>query len=127
MNVDFTSIAPLLDHLAQKIGVTVDNLWGVMIRQAITNGITDLILTLFLSIVLFVSIKQTPHFFKKAKEEEKGGSTSSQVNNEVFGILTITVAIVAIIFIPLLLTSSIKHLVNPEYYAFMDIIGLVKK
>lgn len=120
MNVDFTAIAPLIEQLAAKLGVAAEHLWGVLVRQAVVDGVGGLIISVFAAIAIFCTIKFTPSLVNKDSELQEltwqGGVAC----------LLIIAGIVSIVVLPVSLIGGIKHVLNPEYYAFMDIMSQIK-
>lgn len=128
MNIDFSAIAPVIEQLAAKLGVAAEHLWGVLVRQAVNDGVAAIITAIACFVGIFVLVKLFKWLYK-ANEESKKKSFSNlgDLNCEI-GMVFIGLFIVTVIFsVIFYLVSGIKHLINPEYYAFMDIIGQFKK
>jgi hypothetical protein len=124
MNVDFTAITPVIDGIAQKLGVAAEHVWGILVRQAINNGIGDLLISITMGISLFISYKLMKWAFRKNEYNNyiiDADFTLPMI--AVFGGIGI---FIIFIFCMCYFGSSIKHFVNPEYYAFMDIVRQIK-
>ena len=124
MNVDFSSIAPIIEGIAQKLGVAAEHLWGVLVRQAINDGIGDVVIAIALGIISYVGYKLMKWAFRK----DENGEFEMDVDFTlpfvgIFrGIALFVIATTCICYF----ASTVKHFINPEYYAFMDIVGRVK-
>lgn len=121
MNIDFTAIAPLLEQLAQKLGVAVDHLWGVLVRQAINDGIGKVIIATIFICLSIASIKGIKYCKTLLDDDDM----------DIIAVLGIvlagTILLTSLIVTPIEFIDGIKHFVNPEYYAYMDIMGQVKQ
>jgi hypothetical protein len=108
----------LIRELAEKLGTTVDHLWGVLIRQAYINSLCDLV-TLVLAgvLVFFLAIGQV-------KLREKYENSNYE---EIYFISRIFLTIFIIIYIFALfyaLTEIITGFINPEYWALHKLLDL---
>jgi len=120
MNIDFTAIAPVIEGIAQKLGVAAEHLWGVLVRQAWVVGIIDIIGVIIGLIFIGIGIKYIPSLWKGSNEYKDLSFY------DVVGVVLTIIALASLIIVPLSLISGIMHLMNPEYYAFTDIINQFK-
>jgi len=88
----------LLKPISDIVGVAVDKLWSVFVRKYIARGISELFLAVIISVIAF--------YFK-------------DINVCVAGVLAIAAA--TFVF------SAIQLVVNPSYYALMEITNKIKE
>jgi len=106
----------LIDQLAAKLGIVVEHLWGVMLKQAYISAIIDLSLltAIWIGCVLL---------WKKYSSIPKPDSPDDDSKIMLLlGCLFITAVVVAIT--PILLPSTLTGLFNPEYWALQQIMKL---
>jgi hypothetical protein len=133
MNIDFTAIAPVIDKLAEKLGVAAEHLWGVMVRQAIADGFADIAWGVFFGLICYMSFRCFQKYDaieKDAKAEYDNGEhvrsysflssivESCKTKSIIAGVLCAITLFLSALFI----ITGIKELCNPQYYAFTNII-----
>ena len=105
-----------LDILAQKIGVTIEQIWPWLVRQQYVEAIYYSVLAILgiivSSIILITTIKYWEKIF--ANDCEVG----CVVGNVLFIGFTFVFVIIA--------TSAIPKIFNPEYWALKDLMGMIK-
>jgi ABC-type Fe3+ transport system permease subunit len=112
-----------LTELANKLGTSVQYLWKVLVSQAKTNAITDILMWVVLLLsgfVLYFLHKR----FSKTNEEDRY-SSSHYDNNEptqwimaILGICWLVLLIACFVLVPDLVSS----LFNPQYWALKEIV-----
>jgi len=127
MNIDFTAITPVIEGIAQKLGVTVEYLWGIMVRQAYIDGISEIIWGGIFSILTIISIFIGKTFYKKATANGKIMDLYKLDAEGTVCCLSITIAIICIVFAAIVFTDGLKLFLNPEYKAFKDIVNQFKR
>lgn len=123
MNIDVSTIMPVIEGIAQKLGVAAEHLWGVLVRQSITQGICDIVLSLFFGLIVYGTIKFA--FICNKKEQEADGFDAEFLFGA-FKWVLVVVGIIAFFITPFLLIDGIKEVINPEYYAFMNLVSQFK-
>ena len=106
---------------AEKIGTTVDKLWGALLKQAPISGTIDIILYLIMLLVSIVAFK----FISKKTTAQEGERYADWEGEEiVFAWATywIIVGVMALVFL-CNVGSTIAAFFNPEYWALMQIVG----
>lgn len=101
----------LLQKLANKFGTTVEHLWGVLVRQAYIDSMTSIGLYLACIITCVGGIYFS---LKKLKDG----------HNEDVYTLSLLLGIIALLIIALFcsqINMIIAGIVNPEYWALMEI------
>jgi hypothetical protein len=104
-----------LDALALKLGVAVEHLWEILVRQGFVEGVCGAIGLLLGSFGVCVSYK----LFKKAFHDD--------IDDNLAGgciIAGVIIAILAIIFI-LIGFFDIQYLFNPEYFALNKVLKII--
>jgi hypothetical protein len=102
-------ITQYLEQMAAKLGVAAEHVYGVLVRQQWTEGVTGIIGgALFLVLALMCA-------YLLVKFREESGLELILIPVGLFAMLAWMVGI-----------DGIKHVMNPEYYALkeiMDVIG----
>lgn len=108
-----------LDLLAQKLGVTIDHLWRVLVRQAyieVCYAIFWIILATFLTVLARYYIGKSIDTFKESSKCPGGRIITSIVLGFVAFIFLLTAMIQCI---------DIGYLFNPEYYALEQMKSII--
>jgi len=106
-----------IDTLAQKIGVTIEQLWPWMVKQQYVEAFYVLAIFVIFSITLF----STCRFIKKVKWNDYE-ITIEQIIGVTFGILIgIGFCVSGISLI-----SEFGDIFNPEYWALKDLMRMIK-
>lgn len=117
----------LLKELAEKLGTTTEYLWGVLVRQALINGIIGLI---HIAIIILAGIGLWK-LHKKFMSDIPDSSCSYY--DEYEGDLKIPMSIAVLVFFLLVLGSflSLPEIAscffNPEYWALEQVLESVKQ
>ncbi|MEC1707409.1 hypothetical protein P9E09_07045 [Bacillus mojavensis] len=127
-----------IDKLAAKLGVAAEHVYGVLVKQAIANGITNVVVGVILLIAFVLTVRFMIAILTKAEYEEVThyyGDSKTPVNKYAkissAGGGSVWVLIIAFILISsvaglVCLTEGFKALINPEYYAIKEILDTVK-
>ncbi|MGG1018587.1 hypothetical protein ABE151_04270 [Bacillus paralicheniformis] len=111
-----------IDKLAEKLGVAAEHVYGVLVKQAFANGVTDAIIgAVFLMIAVVAGVIITK-IAVKAYESDCGAWDVE------WGLLVIIVGLSVIlpgVFGIYVITEGIKALINPEYYAIKEILDTI--
>jgi hypothetical protein len=131
-------INSVIDKLAEKLGVATNAIYPYLIKQAIVNGIVDVVLcalAVLFTIGFIYGIKKV-YFDKFDKNDEDENALSfydAQLNSSHREtIVTITI-VLALIEIGLIFgffiwaSDAITALINPQYYALRDLLSMLKK
>ena len=97
--------------------------WAIILKQQLVEGWVDVILgslALLLFFLLFIAMKR----LKLGYDSEKYASDTEDWAIGMVGVGLIQ--LISVIFSVVNLVMGIKILVNPEYYAIMDILGNLK-
>lgn len=110
-------LTKLLEQLALKLGVTVEYLWAVMVKQAMINSIIDIAMSILL-------ILTNVAFFKLYKKQSKDdyGDIKYIEAYAIGGLLLIVLDAVMFFSIGSILTGFL----NPEYWALNQILEKLK-
>jgi hypothetical protein len=123
-----------LAELADKLGVSVEHLWGVLVRQAYIDGIATLGGSLLLLILLWLAAANAKKVLRKCKNAIDSARLGEL--DEIAQIILVVLvgaaivgggiaSIFVIVNLPLWIISAIGKLLNPEYYALMDLKGFL--
>lgn len=112
----------LLEQLAQKLNVTVEMLWGALVKQAHTEAIIVFMQIIFLTIVLLVilisAIKLSTH------KDEYDDYTIDRGGDHIFlWIVYGTINIICFFIMFTLLRSALTCINNPEYWALKELLN----
>lgn len=105
-----------IDMLSQKLGVSGNELWEVLVRQQVYEIISDLFISVVMSLILFGMYKLWNNFEWVHKPHGNGARI-------VTGALMIVYAVTTLIIL-LVNLSNIPALANPEFYALEHIMHL---
>lgn len=126
MNKD---LDPLLVALAEKLGTTVEHLWGVLITQARMEalGVTSTIL-FFTAVLAWASVLL---YKLSTDKKDKDGNllSSAPLSNEASGLLLALVVVgwfLLVIAVGFSLPYLITCISNPEYWALDQVLGLLR-
>lgn len=107
-----SAILSRVDALTAKLGVTAEHLWGVLVRQAIVQAVTDAILVGLLIVVGLVAYKAAVWAMGKVDDDDAWG---------VLLFVSIAVVIGCIVAVPILSVVAVREAMNPEYWAFRSL------
>jgi len=95
----------MIKELADKLGTTAEHLWAVLVRQAVIEATTNLVILGSLGVVVVVFAMWT---FMQDRDEDWRG----------IGVVAVLLfsAIAAMVC-----SNEIPQLMNPEYYAFKQL------
>lgn len=99
----------LIQKLAEKMGVTIEHLWGVLITQAGIEAIVGIAIVLFLIVPIVVG------FFVTKRQVEIDSDYG--VCWVIYGMMVVLLSSVCISEIG----NIITYILNPEYWALMQI------
>ena len=98
-----------LDILAAKFSTTADHLWGVLIKQARVEAISDALLLCAVLVGVWYTIKWGRWIVTKCEDE---------IVWIPFGLVSIVLIVIGIVC----LTSIPTELLNPEYFALKRVL-----
>lgn len=120
------AINSIIGNLANRLGVTVEYLYPLLIRQAYIDGIRALmwiVLCIAFLVAIYKWIKYV--FFTKNAEGDTLWEKSYHSDTEIFHVITlIALGILSIIFIITIgsnLDRAINAFSNPEWYAIQQL------
>lgn len=109
LNITIEKIQPLLAELAQNLGVAVEHLWEILIKQQYISGFMALAGLIFSIGILILLLKG----FKEWKNDV------SLVG------LMILIGFFTILAFFLTLQATLNNFLNPEYQALVDIFKML--
>ena len=139
-------VLQLLEKAASELGIAVEYLWEVLIRQYYVKGITHIVIAAIGIILLTLIIFYTPRIYKTVNERYKSikksrvedgtgfnGTTwlSSFEEDRVKSILddvipmAITFGLIILVVVVICLVCGIHRLYNPDYYAIQEIMNII--
>lgn len=101
----------LLDELMRRLDGPAKYVFELSVRQVVVGGILDI----GLAIALAIAIPTVGRRIMRAERKYEGGSP-------IFSVVVIGIACVLVV---LLTIDGVSHLLNPEWYAIKDILGLI--
>lgn len=112
----------LLEKLAEKLGTTVEHLWSVLVKQALIDAITGCASTVFILVLGFIALNGA----RKLKVDEYGDIQLNDKDTSIPKVVVIIACFVLIITGLFCATFDVgaitTALLNPEYYAFKQIV-----
>ena len=116
MAVDANTVSGILDEIGKRLSGPAEHTYEILVKQAYISGYTDLFTGLIFSALGVGMIYATYKMVNNGFLEE----------HEDFSVLYSAVGFFAAILLPLAivccLSSGVKEIINPEYYAIVDII-----
>lgn len=106
-----------IDALAQKLGMTVEQIWPWMIRQQYTEAIWPAILF----VIFFISALYVCRFIKKVNWDEYKLSVE-----QVIGIIGGIIAVFGLVISFTNFIAEFSDIFNPEYWALKDLMRMIK-
>src|SRR5690242_12771003 len=116
MNED---ILKRLDLIAAKLGVTVQYLWGVLVRQARVEALSDTIGIILWAASAFAAFHYAVALGRKAESDGSDG----------LGFASIILAVIGVVFVisfVVCVSEIFTPLMNPEFFALEQILKAVK-
>jgi len=113
-------LVPFLEKLSEKLGTTAEHLWQILIKQAPIDGMID-ILSFISSIAVSIILYFVHKYLEKIKLYDE---------YEYVGILMICGAIIMMLWFVIsfiVALGSITAFLNPEYWAFNQILSRLGK
>lgn len=112
----------LLTELVKMIKSTAPEVWRIAIRQSYTLGIQNSIAFLSTTIIAFFSTREGLKAAKKHKERK-----NRHDDDQFFLSVTLCIiAFIAMIFAIIAFAGMVSYFINPEYYAILSLVNLVK-
>lgn len=116
----------LIEDMAAKLGVTVEHLWGVLVKQAPISGAVDLVICIVMAAATVwwfrLVIRKTT---RRPDDPDTYLSPRSEWNDEVAFIAWVSAIVsmaVTLIFISASAEGIVSAFVNPEYWALMRLL-----
>jgi hypothetical protein len=101
-----------IDSIATKLGVAAEHVYELLIKQAIINGVRDLVMFVVLSVVAFFLGKLTLR-------------ASKSFDYDMVAPIIGATAIIALVMAIACLYAGVGELINPEYYAIKEILDVI--
>ena len=112
-------LAPVIEKIAESLGTTAGELWAVLLVQAPISAVTDIIQYA----ALIACIVFWPTYVKGKCADIKDGTIEDEnMAWIVIGWVILTVFAIAMFFS---FPMTIAKLLNPEYWAFMEILDKI--
>ena len=108
----------LLEQLAAKLGTTAEHLWGVLIRQARIEAVTDIMFILFTIFGVYWYYRWVKSFYERNPYDD-----FPEIVGLIFGGVVSFISTIASI---VCLFSIPAELFNPEYWALEKILNVLK-
>lgn len=141
-----SDVIKVLEQVAAKLGVAVEYLWEILVRQKLAEGVTNIIVAIILLVVIVIICCVTPrivkHYSNRYKELKDdrikngtGYNGSRQISSfeednarntarDLPWIMVFIVLFVLVILIPVTINGTQK-LINPEYFAIKEIMDAI--
>ena len=112
----------LIRELADKFGTTVEHLWGVLVKQAVIEGVYSLLLCVIWSAVCYASANLIRNLSNKSASAEGSQDPALSVDALVFS--WIAWALVTLLVLCFVCTKLlyVGWIINPEYWALKQIL-----
>ena len=120
INQIIEQIKPAMSKMAEQLGVSMDFLWEVLLKQQYVEGF----LAVGHVIIGIIAIPFLVKFWKKCMKEMSENNMSDYVL--VLGFVCAPLTLLVALIICLNFEMAVSHLVNPEYQAIKDIFEFIK-
>ena len=118
-------VSEYIDAVATKLGVAAEHVYGLLVRQQVTEGVVNIVSGLVILAVLITLIVFTAR--KIGSKLDFGYMDGADLAMLlIFGGIGVALIGGCLYFGLSVTTDGIKHLMNPEYYAIKEIIKAVK-
>ena len=104
-----------LDAIASQIGVKIEILWPILVKQAYVKGVEQIIDGFLCALAAFFLARLLTKW--KSPKEDYGFASADIGLFKTFG----WVAVVILSFFSLNVTGGVSHLLNPDYYAILNL------
>jgi len=108
----------LISELVEFIKTASPFVWNTFIKQIYVNGIGNILLGIGLWIASYLLYKP----YRRARKHSDESNYYFDVDNYLYLVCSIIAFIIGIV----MFTYTLKNFLNPEYYAIMKIIELIK-
>lgn len=105
-----------IDALAAKLGVTAPYLWGVLIKQARVEVLTDAICMVVFSVGIYVCYRVGRRY----------ATVTSEDGGDILCVLCVGAAMIMLVSLIVVSRKISTPLFNPEFYALQQINELFK-
>lgn len=110
-----------LNILAEKLGVTAEYLWGVLIRQAQVEVITDLIWYAITAVLIVAALRYLPRWLKALQDADYGDEPRFVVPSAALILATLMFALGTVLGF----SDTITKVRNPEYWALKEVMKVL--
>lgn len=104
---------PTLNEMAVKMGIAMEELWRILLKQQLVDGVLGVCYVVVGLIVLYIAIR----LFKWVVSDNDGDGSLI--------LIPFFVGIFGLILICGGLFETVSHFVNPEYQAIKDIFKII--
>lgn len=106
----------LLKPIAEQLGVTIEYLWETLVKQEYINAITYIILAIIFCIAIFIIVMVFQKLIKKEDDETR------------FLLIVLSIVLICscLVFCIHHTISGIHRLINPDYFAFGQILNVIE-
>jgi hypothetical protein len=111
--------AKLIEELASKLGTTAEHLWGVLVRQAPISAVTDILTSILIILLIWVSLKFVQ---RKTRETEDAPADWDEEGALAAWVIWGIASIIAILCVLCDINYIIAGFANPEYWALKQIL-----
>lgn len=112
-----------LDLLIEKLGEGAVKAWPLFVKQALwVDGVATLVVGLVLAGTAAAAVRVMIALRNKAEDVD---SIDAAVGYEFGSILVAVVAVILAVVGALMLITAVRRIINPEYYALMDIARML--
>ena len=116
------ALAQVLTDLSQKLGVTVEHLWAVLVKQAFISGISDLFIYTLLTVIAVIWYRGINKLSKRTKKSDKSYS-DIQMEEGIWALFIVSGAILLVSSICSICSfgATLGKFLNPEFWALKQI------
>jgi uncharacterized membrane protein YeiH len=120
------AVGPAVREIATSMGTSTEQLLAIIVKQQYANAIDSFCCVIIFSILGFCWYRYSTYWFKKMEKDEHGLRDWDIDGFAPNMILSVVFALVVVIAISTGFIGGIKRMMNPEYYAYQEIMDEVK-
>jgi uncharacterized membrane protein len=120
------AVGPAVRELATSMGTSTEQLLAIIVKQQYANAVDSFCCVIIFSIIGFCWYKYSTYWFKKMEIKEDGSRDWDREGFAPNVIISIVFALIVIITVSTSFVGGIKRMMNPEYYAYQEIMVEVK-
>jgi len=114
-------LTPLLERLAEKLGVTTDMLWKALLRQALLDGLVSLVQYVVVIVWTAYLVRLSYRYRLPDETNDPLDHPFIMVGGSIVWLATVALVLIALFTLP----TTLAAFFNPEYWALKKVLSLL--